>query len=67
MSEILVIDDNLEIRENTVELLQYEGHEVVSAKHGIEGYQKAVEFIPDVILCDLLMPDTDGLKCYQLT
>lgn len=66
MEKILVIEDNLEIRENTVELLQFEGYEVISAINGHEGYQKASQFMPDLILCDLLMPDTDGLKCYQL-
>ena len=66
MSKVLVIDENLEVRENTVELLEYEGFSVASSSDGSAGYEKTQIFMPDLILCDLVMTDTDGMHCYHL-
>jgi len=60
MTRILLIDDNATILENTAELLEMEGYETISASNGKEGLEKALRFVPDVILCDLLMPEMDG-------
>ena len=60
MTRILLIDDNATILENTAELLELEGYETISASNGREGLEKALRLVPDIILCDLLMPEMDG-------
>ena len=60
--KILVIEDDLNVRENVKEILIEEGFEVYSADNGRDGYQKAVEVLPDLILCDLLMPEMNGYE-----
>jgi len=66
MKKILVIEDNTEIRENTVEMLELNNYKVFSAKNGNIGFQLAKKIKPDVILCDMMMPDTDGREFLQL-
>ena len=66
MKKILVIEDNTEIRENTVEMLELNDYKVFSAKNGNIGFQLAKKNKPDVILCDMMMPDTDGRQFLQL-
>jgi CRP-like cAMP-binding protein len=60
MKKILLIEDNPEMRENTTEILGFAGYEVVTAPNGRVGVQKAREENPDLILCDIMMPDMDG-------
>ncbi len=60
MSKILVIEDNTEVRENLVEILELSNYEVVSAENGKIGIEKAIEHVPDIILCDVMMPVLDG-------
>lgn len=60
MKKILLIEDNLEMRENTAEILQFAGYSVVTATNGREGIQRAREEAPDLILCDIMMPEMDG-------
>ena len=60
MATVLVIEDDPTILANTVELLELEGFNVIGAKDGDEGIQRAQEFVPDVIVCDVLMPKVDG-------
>lgn len=59
-TSILVIEDELEIRENVVETLEYEGFACISAQGGNAGLQLAHDFLPDLIICDVMMPDLDG-------
>jgi CheY-like chemotaxis protein len=66
MKKILVIEDNSEIRENTVELLQLHQYNVMAAANGGIGFQMAKENLPDLILCDMMMPETDGRQFLQL-
>ena len=66
MKTILVIEDNWEMRENTAELLSLAGYNVLSAPNGKIGYEKALEDTPDVILCDIMMPEIDGLSFLKL-
>ena len=61
----LVIEDNLEIRENTTELLELAGYKVITASNGMEGIDVAIANIPDVILCDIMMPKTNGYEVLQ--
>ncbi|TCJ19077.1 response regulator [Flaviaesturariibacter flavus] len=66
MKKILIIEDNLEIRENTAELLEVHQFEVMTARNGREGYLIAREAHPDMILCDIMMPGTDGRRFLEL-
>ncbi|WP_404790292.1 response regulator transcription factor [Altericista sp. CCNU0014] len=60
VTKILVIEDELNVRENLVELLEAENYEVFSAQDGFEGISFAQEHRPELVLCDVTMPDLDG-------
>ena len=60
MAKILVIEDELFIRENIVELLEAEGHAVFSTDNGILGILWAKENKPDLVICDVMMPEISG-------
>jgi CRP-like cAMP-binding protein/AmiR/NasT family two-component response regulator len=60
MKKILLIEDNPDMRENTLEILQFAGYDVVTAVDGKDGVQRAREHRPDLILCDIMMPEMDG-------
>jgi two-component system, sensor histidine kinase and response regulator len=60
VNKILVIEDQSNVRENIVELLGAENFEVLAAEDGIEGVHLAQENSPDLILCDVMMPELDG-------
>lgn len=62
MALILVIEDNPEIRENATEMLELDGHTVLAASHGREGLDLARRHIPDIILCDIMMPVMNGYQ-----
>jgi len=59
--KILIIEDNFEIREGTAEILALTGHyEVFTAPDGRVGVDMALQHQPDIILCDIMMPELDG-------
>lgn len=58
--KILIIEDNNDIRENVVEILGLAGYTVFEADNGKTGIELAVNNLPDVILCDIMMPELDG-------
>jgi CRP-like cAMP-binding protein len=60
VKKILVIEDNQDIRENIVELLELSGYDVVEAENGKIGAKMALDVLPDLILCDIMMPELDG-------
>lgn len=60
MKKILIIDDAPFILESTKALLQFEGYEVITAKDGQEGLDIITREKPDLILCDIAMPNVDG-------
>lgn len=62
MSGILIIEDEKHIRENVKEILELNGHDVLSASNGIEGLTMAYQFHPELIICDIMMPGMDGYK-----
>src|SRR3954452_3535683 len=66
MNRILIIEDNREIRENTAEILEINGYHVCTAENGSAGYESAKSYQPDIILCDIMMPETDGRKFMRL-
>lgn len=59
---LLVIDDNDDIRRLTAELLGDE-YTVIAASDGKEGVRMAARYVPDLIICDVMMPVMDGLEC----
>lgn len=57
---ILVIEDETPIRQNITEMLELEGFEVAGAANGQEGLRMVLSFRPDLIICDVAMPELDG-------
>ena len=66
MATILVIEDNLEIRENITEILELAGYQVLVAINGKEGVILAIENRPGLILCDIMMPELDGYQTFKI-
>lgn len=60
MKKILLIEDNPQIRENTAEILELAGYQVLTAENGKEGVELAVHNKPDLVICDIMMPVLDG-------
>ncbi|MDB9313488.1 response regulator [Spirulina sp. CS-785/01] len=60
MAKILVIEDEMDIRENLLECLEIEDYETLSAENGAIGVEIALTHSPDLIICDIMMPDLDG-------
>ena len=60
MRKILLIEDDVVLRENTSELLELSNYEVVNAPNGKIGVEVAKEVLPDIIVCDIMMPELDG-------
>ena len=58
--KILVVDDEEVIRHNVRRLLELEGFEVICAAGGHEALELASSQLPDVVVCDLVMPDMNG-------
>lgn len=58
--KILLIEDNKEIRENISEILELDGFDVITAENGKDGLESAQREIPDLIICDIMMPIMDG-------
>ena len=65
MKKILVIDDAEFILESTSTLLTFEGYEVVTAEDGVQGVEAAFKHHPDLILCDINMPNKDGYEVVE--
>ena len=59
---MLVIDDNRDIREMVTELMKDDYH-VLTASNGKEGIRKATKYVPDLVICDVMMPGMDGMEC----
>ena len=66
MKTILIIEDNLEVRENTAEILELSNYKVFTAENGKAGVELALEEKPDLIVCDIMMPVLDGYGVYHL-
>lgn len=63
---ILVIEDNDEVRDNLSVILEIYGYSVTSASNGLEGVKAAIQHPPDLILCDVMMPELDGYGVINL-
>ena len=64
---ILLLEDNDLIRDNTIEILELSGYEVVAAENGVKGIELLQSTKPDLILCDILMPQMDGYDFFTIT
>lgn len=65
MSLILVIEDEPAIRSNIQEILELEGFQVITADRGSTGLQQIQNRTPDLIICDIMMPDLDGYQVLE--
>ncbi|PRY07269.1 CRP-like cAMP-binding protein [Pontibacter ummariensis] len=60
MKTVLLIEDNELIRENTAEILELANFRVVKAENGKQGVVLALQQKPDIVVCDIMMPNMDG-------
>ncbi|MCC6458962.1 MAG: response regulator [Saprospiraceae bacterium] len=60
MKKILIIEDNNEVRENLSEILSLSGYHTLTAENGKVGIEMTLSDRPDLILCDVMMPELDG-------
>lgn len=65
VKRILVIDDDAKLRLQCVELLRLEGYSVVEAPNGREGVEQARRELPDLIVCDVTMPEMNGHRVLE--
>ena len=56
MKKILIIEDNEDLRENVAEILELAGYEIHTAENGKKGVEMAEKIVPDLIICDVMMP-----------
>jgi DNA-binding response OmpR family regulator len=63
---LLIIEDSVDIRENTAELLELSGFTVETASDGLEGVRLARTWHPDLVICDIMMPNLDGFGVLQV-
>ena len=66
MKKILLIEDDETVRENTAELLDLGGYEVITASNGKIGIDSAKKHRPDLIICDIMMPELNGYGVLQI-
>jgi len=63
MGRVLIVEDEPDIREDLADVLRGEGHDVVTARNGLEALKRLAEVpLPHVILLDLVMPGMDGIE-----
>lgn len=60
MKRIILIEDDTVLRENTAELLELLGYSVMTAPNGKIGVAATKQYLPDIIICDIMMPVLDG-------
>ncbi len=65
MKKILLIEDDRVLRENTAELLELSQYQVMAASDGKKGIETARQYLPDVIVCDIMMPEMDGYSVLE--
>jgi PAS domain S-box-containing protein len=63
--KILIVDDYQPLLEEIAGFLNFEGYKIYTAKDGAEGIQLAIQFVPDLIICDIEMPVMDGFEVFK--
>ncbi|WP_103670321.1 response regulator [Pseudanabaena sp. BC1403] len=66
MKRILIIEDNQQVLEDVEEVLSLKNFHAITAQNGIGGLQMAEEEHPDLILCDVMMPELDGFDVLKI-
>jgi len=66
MKKILLIEDDIVLREATADFLQEEGFKVFTAQDGMLGIKSAIKNLPDLVLCDIEMPSFNGYEVYSI-
>ena len=66
MKKVLLIEDNEDVRETTAEILELANYKVDTAENGKIGVARAKKFKPDIILCDIMMPELNGYGVLQI-
>jgi signal transduction histidine kinase len=65
MQVILVIEDEYAVRKNIADMLKAEGFQAIAAEDGQVGVELAQKYIPDLIICDVMMPKLDGFAVLE--
>lgn len=65
MSKILIIEDDVDLCQTTSDFLKKEGYNSIQAHDGLNGIKKAMEEMPELILCDIAMPQLNGYQVYK--
>lgn len=66
MKTVLLIEDDAVLRENTAELLELSNYKVITATNGKTGVAMAKKQVPDIIICDIMMPELDGYAALKI-
>ena len=66
MKKILLIEDDIVVRENTAELLELANYKVITASNGKLGVELTKKYLPDIIICDIMMPELNGYGVLQI-
>lgn len=66
MTKVLLIEDDSTVRENTAELLEMANYTVITANNGKLGISLAKKHLPDIIVCDIIMPELNGYGVLQI-
>jgi CheY-like chemotaxis protein len=62
MTKILVIDDDMVVRETIIQILEDKGYEVISAEDGYRGLAAFRRDKPDLVITDIIMPEKEGIQ-----
>ena len=65
MGKLLIIEDDLLLRETLIEILEVNGHSVIQAENGEEGVRIFSKSIPDLLICDVNMPKMNGFEVLE--
>ncbi len=63
---LLIVEDNLDLRESLVDILSLEGYDIFAAANGLEALNILESIQPDLILSDINMPHMDGISLYRV-
>ena len=64
--KILIVEDNQSVRENIAEILEIENYETHQAENGAIAFDIARKIQPDLVICDIMMPEVDGYEVLRL-
>lgn len=60
--KILVVEDEQSLRKDIIEMLNFENFEAIGAEDGLDGVEQAKKHLPDLIVCDIMMPEMNGYE-----